>query len=299
MFTGMIVALITPFTKSGEIDFEALREHVSWMVEEKVDGIAVCGTTGEAPTMSEQEQIDVLNETLSIAKGRVPVIMGTGFNDTRKTFEMTVKAKEAGADGCLLIVPYYNRPTQEGCIEHFKEVAKAGLPMIVYTHPVRTGITLHVKTLAQIAEIPNVAAIKEGNADVELTMELARITSKPILSGVDGMTIPLMAGGGKGVISVLGNIIPSQWTQFVAHISAEEYQAARAIFDRYFHLCNAMFLETNPQCIKYALSLMGKCSPHLRLPMMEPREETKKQIREAMSRVNLILSDPVLKMIHV
>src|SRR5579872_2469133 len=195
MFSGSIVSIITPFTAEKEIDEEALRELIAWHVQEGADALVCCGVTGEAPTLTDQEQLRVIQIAVAETKGAFPIIAGTGTYDTRVTIARTRAAQEAGAEGCLLIVPYYNRPTPEGCIAHYRAIAQVGLPMIVYNHPSRTATKLNASTLATIAEIPEVVGFKEGSGDIDLVLELKRFTDKAIFSGDDVMTIPLMSVG--------------------------------------------------------------------------------------------------------
>ncbi len=285
MFQGSIVALVTPFLENGAFDESAFRELVAWQVEEGTDAIVICGTTGEAPTLSQEEQLLTFQIAVEVAKGRTPILAGTGSYDTREAVRMTQEAKDLGVDGCLVVVPYYNRPTAEGCVAHFQEVAQVGLPLIVYHHPARTGLKLSAKTLAEISHIPGVVGIKEGPGDVDLVMELTRLTKIPVFSGDDLMTIPVMSLGGAGSISVVGNLIPRAWKELTSHCAQGNFKEALEIFQRYYPLCRALFAEVNPQCVKYALSLLGKCEPHLRLPLLQPREETKQQIRLAMESI--------------
>lgn len=278
MFHGSIVALITPFTKEGELDLPALKELVDWHVEEGTDGIVVCGTTGESSTLSEEEQLKVIQTAVKVAKKRVPVIAGTGFSDTRKTFLMTEKAKSLGVDGALVIVPYYNRPTQKGCLLHYAYVAQANLPLILYHHPGRTGVTLTLETLLEICKIPSVVAIKESSSSVEIIKELCARTETTILSGDDTLLLPAMQCGARGAISVMANLIPREWSRFMRVVG----ENSSHFYQIYKPLCDAIFLEINPQGIKYALSLEGKCLSTFRLPLIEPEKETKEAIAQAL-----------------
>ena len=282
LFKGTFVALATPFTESGEIDYKALYELIEWQIDSKVDGIVLCGTTGEAPTLSHEEKIKIFKDAVLISKGRVPLIAGTGNYDTRHSLHMTEEAKRAGIDGAMIVTPYYNRPTSEGCFQHFKEISKAGLPMIVYHNPGRTGIKLPVKTLVRISELPAVAAIKETSGDLDYAIELMQSTQTPVLSGDDTLTLSLMAVGAVGVISIVANLIPCEWKQLTALLLTNQWEEARALFYRFYPLAKAMVLETNPQCVKYALAAMGKCSSKMRLPLIEPKEETQQQIVAAL-----------------
>lgn len=278
LFKGTIVPLITPFKKDLEIDEKALADLIEWHIHEKIDAVMLCGTTGEAPTLSEEEKLRIFKIGVEVSAGRVPIIAGTGTYDTRKSLKMTKAAKELGAAGALVVVPYYNRPTPEGCLAHFQEISKAGLPMIVYHHPGRTGTRLSADVLKEISKIPHFAAIKDSSGDLELAKQMGSI---PFLSGDDPLTLPMMELGGMGVISIVSNVIPRQWTE-MTHAFLEGNKAkAKEINDQYAELCNALVLETNPQPIKYALSFLGKCQPYFRLPLVEPRALTKMQIQSA------------------
>jgi 4-hydroxy-tetrahydrodipicolinate synthase len=282
MWQGCFVALVTPFTSSGEVDFFALRALVSWHLQEKTDGIVVCGTTGETPTLSDEEQEAILQTVLNEVKGRIPVIMGTGSNDTRKSVQRTEKAKKLGADGCLVVVPYYNRPTPEGCFLHYQAIASVGLPIIVYLNPSRTGVHLSVEAVMRIAALPEVAMIKDCTGELQYVKELIAHTKKPLFSGDDVLTLPIMEMGGVGVISIVANLIPSLWKEFVLLLQEGQVSQAEELEKRYITLCQSIILETNPQGVKYALSLLGRCQPFMRLPLIEPRASTKVAIQLAL-----------------
>ena len=280
MLQGSIVALVTPFTHDLEVDYGKLAELIEWHVAEGTDGIVLCGTTGESPTLSEEEHAKIFRTAVGVAKGKIPLIAGTGTNDTRKTVERTEAAKGLGVDGCLVIVPYYSRPTPEGCLAHYKEVANVGLPTIVYHHPGRTGVRLSPEILQEICKIPHIVAIKESSGTLDIARHLDGIT---FFSGDDPLTLPMMELGAKGVISVVANLIPGKWKEMTQAFLQGDSAKAQEISTRYASLCEAMMLETNPQCVKYALSLMGKCLSTFRLPLIEPRASTKAQIQMALS----------------
>jgi len=282
MLQGSIAAIITPFLENGEVDFIGFRDLVLWQIEEKTDALVVCGTTGEGSTLSHEEQIELLRIAVREAKGSIPIIMGTGTNDTRVSARNTEAAKENGADGCLVIVPYYNKPTFEGCYEHFARIAKVGLPVIVYHHPGRTGIKFSAQQLRDLCLIPQVIGIKDASGDVQLAAEFMTISSALFFSGDDVLTLPLIALGAKGVISVVANVIPKEWKEFVDSSLQGDYSKARGVLAKYLPLCNALVLETNPQGVKYAVSLLKRCQPHLRLPLIEPKEGIKEQIARAL-----------------
>ncbi len=288
MFRGSIVALATPFNSQGEVDFHTLCELIEWHIDSGTDAIVLCGITGEAPTLSDEEMIRIFKEGVLAAKGRIPLIAGTGSCDTAKSVRLTEEAKNAGVDGALVILPYFNRPSPDGCIRHFHELSKVGLPMIVYNHPGRTGLKLSVNVLAEISRLPNIAAMKDSTADLDHTLELMHQIKTPVLCGDDSLALPMMASGAVGVISIVANIIPRQWKILTTLMLADEVGEGRDFFNRYYSLVKSMVLETNPQCVKYALSAMGKCSSKLRLPLIEPPEGVKQQIVSEMVKAGLI-----------
>ena len=277
MFRGSIVALITPFQKSGSLDLKACADLVEWHIHQGTDGFVCFGTTGETPTLSKDEKLDLLRLCIEVSAKRVPVIANTGTNDTRASSEFAQIAKEYGAAGCLAVVPYYNRPTQEGCIRHFKQIAEVGLDCIVYHHPKRTGITLTFDTLEKLSLVPNIVAIKEASGNLEL---LSRISKIPILSGDDENTFFLMKRGAVGSISVIANILPRMHREAVHLCLENDFDEAEVVFSKMGALCEALSMEVNPQPVKYALSLLGKCQSVWRLPMMQPEPKTRAKIEE-------------------
>ena len=290
MFKGTIVALATPFTEQDQVDFRALCELIEWHIDSGTDAIVLCGTTGEAPTLSNTEQIAIFKEGVLTSKGRIPIIAGTGTYNTNQCIEITHAAKKAGVDGALVVVPYYNRPTPEGCFQHFQAISKVGLPMIIYHHPGRIGIKLPVKALLRIAEIPNVVAIKDSTADLDYMIELIQQTSLPILTGDDTLVLPTIAVGGVGVFSVVANLIPQEWKQLTSLLLNDKSKEARELFRQFFPLAKSMFLETNPQCVKFALGMLGKCSSKMRLPLIEPQESTQRQIINELTKIGFELN---------
>jgi 4-hydroxy-tetrahydrodipicolinate synthase len=269
MFKGSIVAIATPF-KNGEIDEEKLRELVEFQIENGTDGIAPCGTTGEASTLDYEEHDRVVEIVVHQAKKRVPVIAGTGSNSTREAIEITEHAKRAGADGALLVTPYYNKPSQEGLYLHYKTVAEAvALPQILYNVPGRTAVNLLPQTVARLAKIPNIVAIKEATGSLQHVSEIIALCGDTldVLSGDDFITFPLMACGGTGVISVTANIMPKEVAAMIDAFKAGNREEAGRLHLELFKINNAMFIETNPVPVKAALGLMGKCSGDVRLPL--------------------------------
>lgn len=288
MFKGSIAALATPFTEQNEVDFRKLHELIEWHIDSSTDAIVLCGITGEAPTLSPEEHAKIFQEGVLAAKGRIPLIAGTGSNDSRIAMQLTQSAKRAGVDAALVILPYYNRPTPEGCYQHLQELSKINLPLIVYHHPGRIGYRLPVKELARIAKLPNIVAMKESSGDLDYTLELMQLIDTPIFAGDDSLVLPMMASGAVGVISIVANIIPRQWKILTTLLLADQIDEGREFFRRYYSLVKSMTLETNPQCVKYALGAMGKCSSRMRLPMIEPQEMTQQQILSELAKAGLL-----------
>ncbi|MBS0649290.1 MAG: 4-hydroxy-tetrahydrodipicolinate synthase [Verrucomicrobia bacterium] len=287
MFRGSIAAVITPFTWEGEVDYSAFKNLIDWHAVEGTDAIVVCGTTGEAPTLTYEEQFQLFKTALDVANKRVPIIAGTGTYNTRKTIENTAHAKALGADACLVVVPYYNKPTPEGCIAHYTEVSKVGLPMIVYHHPGRTGIKLSAEVLAQIARLPSVVAIKEASGGLELIQEIQQMSDIPIFSGDDTLTYAMLELGAAGGISIVANMIPRAWKEMIHSFFQGNRTYAKELDTLYAPLYKSLVLENNPQGVKYGMSLLGKCTPHMRLPLVQPREATKLAILQAVTQVKL------------
>lgn len=282
MLKGSFVALITPFTDTGEVDFKALEGLMHWHLEEKTQGLILCGSTGEDATLSEEEKCAIFALATKVLKEKIILIAYTGSNDTKKTIQLTKKAKSIGVDGSIIIIPYCNRPSEEGCLEHFKAIATVGLPMILYYHPGRCGIKLSANGLLNICALPQVIGLKDCSEDFSLANELAQHCTKSLFSGDDNVALAHLACGYSGVISVVGNIVPRQWREFVGLALEDRMGEARQRFSELYPLCKAMALETNPHCVKYAAHLLGKCSTKMRLPLIEPRPETRKKIEEAL-----------------
>lgn len=290
MFKGSIVAIVTPF-KNGEIDEEKLRELVEFQIENGTDGIVPCGTTGEASTLDYQEHDRVVEIVVHQAKKRVPVIAGTGSNSTKEAIEITEHAKRAGADGALLITPYYNKPSQEGLYRHYKTVAEAvAIPQILYNVPGRTAVNMLPQTVARLAEIPNIVAIKEATGSLLQASEIIALCGDKIdvISGDDFITFPLMACGGVGVISVTANIMPKEVADMVDFFNAGKMEEARQLHLKLLKISNAMFIETNPVPVKTALGFMDKCSDDIRLPLAPMSEENTAKLAGIMKEYGLI-----------
>ena len=269
MLKGSIVAIITPF-KDGKVDEEAYRELIEFQIANGTSAIVPCGTTGESATLNMEEHRRVIDIAVEAVHKRVPVIAGTGGNSTAEAIELTVHAKKAGADATLQVTPYYNKPTQEGLFQHFRAIAKgAPLPQVLYNVPGRTSVNMLPETVARLAEMPEVVAIKEASGNLGQMSEILRLAGDQItlLSGDDNLTLPILAIGGKGVVSVIANIVPRETADMVQAWEDGQVETAREVFFRLLPMCQAMFFETNPIPVKTAVALMGKAGGELRLPL--------------------------------
>ena len=269
MFKGSIVAIVTPFN-AGEVDEESYRELIEFQINNGTAAIVPCGTTGESATLSMAEHGRVIDIALDAVKGRVPVIAGAGGNSTNEAIQLTKHAKEAGADATLQVTPYYNKPTQEGLYQHFKAIAAAvPLPQVLYNVPGRTGVNMLPETVARLAELPEVVAIKEASGNLGQMAEILKMAGDHItlLSGDDNVTLPVLALGGKGVISVIANIVPKDSADMVKAWEDGEITKARELFYKLMPLSQAMFYESNPIPVKTSLSLMGRIDGEMRLPL--------------------------------
>lgn len=275
MFSGSFVAQVTPF-KNGNVDEQRLANLIEWQINSGTHGIVPCGTTGESATLSHEEHTRVVKLTVDVVKKRVPVIAGTGSNSTAEAIRLTREAQEVGADGALMISPYYNRPTQEGIYQHYKEVAHAvpGFPIVFYNIPGRTGSNIEPSTMNRMAEIDNIVGVKEatGSIDQVINIRLACGEKLAVLSGEDSLTFSMMTLGGKGVISTVANVAPKQMSDVVNAGLAKEWDKASELQLKLVPLIRALFVETNPIPVKTALALMGKCEFDLRLPLVPMAE---------------------------
>jgi 4-hydroxy-tetrahydrodipicolinate synthase len=277
-FAGVTVALITPF-KAGEVDYAALRKLVDWHIEQGTDCLAPCGTTGESPTLDHEEHERIIATVIEQAQGRIKVMPGTGSNSTREAIRLTKFAHSAGADGALMVGPYYNKPSQEGYYRHFAAVADAcDLPIVLYNIPGRTGSNMSPETIARMAEIPSIVAIKEATGSLDQASHIASLCNLTILSGDDSMTLPLMSVGGRGVVSVVGNIVPRDLKALVSAYDAGKVVDALNWHRKLFHLSRDLLsVSTNPIPLKAAMKLLGRDTGELRLPMfpLDEAGETK------------------------
>ena len=290
MFSGSMVALVTPF-KNGQVDWPSLEALVEFHLENGTNGIVPCGTTGESATLSHAEHDEVIRIVIKTVNKRVPVIAGTGSNSTDEAVRLTQEAERSGADGALMISPYYNRPTQEGIYQHYKKVASAvGIPLIVYNIPGRTGSKIEPETLARLAEITNVAGVKEATGSVDQAIDVIRLCGDrlAVYSGEDSLIYSLMSLGGKGVISTVANVAPKQTAQLAQACLAGRWDEARKMQFQLIPLIRSLFIETNPIPAKAALALMGKCSGELRLPMTPMAESNLQRLRVALGDFGLL-----------
>jgi 4-hydroxy-tetrahydrodipicolinate synthase len=287
---GSITALVTPF-RNGEVDEEAFRAHVDWQIEEGTHGLVPVGTTGESPTLSHKEHERVVEVCVDQAKGRVPVIAGAGSNSTAEAVAFSRHAETVGADALLVVTPYYNKPTQEGLYQHFKAINDAvGIPILIYNIPGRSVIDMSVETMARLYELKNIVGVKDATANVART-SLQRQAMGPDfiqLSGEDATALGFMAHGGHGCISVTSNVAPRLCKEMQESCLNGDYSAALKVQDRLMPLHTALFIETNPSPTKYALSVLGRMTDDVRLPMLPVGEGTKKAVRSAMVHAGLI-----------
>ncbi len=292
MFTGSIVALVTPL-KNGAVDWQSLEALVEFHLENGTHGIVPCGTTGESATLSHHEHDEVIRAVIKAVKKRIPVIAGTGSNSTDEAVRLTREAEKSGADGALMISPYYNRPTQEGIYQHYKRVAsEVGIPIIIYNIPGRTGSKIEPETLARLAEVENIAGVKEATGSVDQAIDVIRLCGDrfAVYSGEDSLIFSLMALGGKGVISTVANVAPKETAQLTEACLMGDWEKGRDIQFKLVPLIRSLFIETNPIPVKTALSLMGKCTAELRLPLTPMAEGNLQKLTVAMRHFGLLQS---------
>jgi len=290
MFKGAMVAIVTPF-KNDQIDEKALRELIEFQIDNGTDAIVPCGTTGESATLTHEEHDRVIEITIDAAKKRVPVIAGTGSNNTAEALRLTKHAYEAGADGALIVCPYYNRPTQEGLYQHFKTIAESvPIPIIPYNIPSRTGVNLMPEMVAKLAKIKNIVGIKEASGSIKQMSDVINLCDNDfvVLSGDDIFTLPLMAMGGAGIISVISNVAPADMAGLVDAFTVGDMVRAKALHHKMSALIDALFIEVNPIPVKAALALMGKIEYEYRLPLCKMAEANFEKLKNVMVNYGLI-----------
>ena len=294
MFSGTFTALVTPF-RNDEVDVEALESMVEFQIQHGVSGLVPCGTTGETPAMSEEEDRVVVETVVRVANGRVPVVAGTGSNSTDMAIKYTRMAQEVGADGSLQVAPYYNKPTQEGLYRHFAAIAEStDLPLILYNIPGRTSVTISAETMARLAEIPNIVGVKDSTLSMNMISDVISLCGEEfdVLSGDDPMTLPLISLGGVGVISVASNVAPGAVSDMVKALLEGDWDRGRELHYELLPLFRALFVETNPIPVKTAASLLGLCSDEMRLPLIPMNGENLRRLQETMDRSAHLLPTP-------
>lgn len=290
MFKGSLVALITPF-REGKVDETAFQEHVAWQLGQGTHGLVPIGTTGECPALDDDEQRRLIALCVEVAKGRAPVIPGTGFNSTAHTIEATRQAKEAGADAALVVCPYYNKPTQEGLYQHFKSIHDAvDLPIVIYNIPGRSAVDMSNATMARLAKLPNIVGVKDATNDLArpLRMRVEIGEDFSLLSGEDATAVAYLAQGGDGCISVTANVAPALCAEMHEAWQKGDLAAVRTINERLIPLHDALFVETSPAPVKYAASLLGRCTPDVRQPLWQTTPETQERVQKAMRHAGLL-----------
>ena len=290
-FTGVGTALVTPFTRSGDLDEAAVRRLGRRQIDAGVHFLCPCGTTGENPTLSDAERLRIVEILVEEANGAVPILAGAGGYDTKEVIHIAREMARAGASGFLSVTPYYNKPTQEGLYQHYRAfAASTSLPIVVYNVPGRTGVNVEVATLVRLAQLPNIVAVKEASGNVSQMCEICRAVPADfiVLSGDDALTLPLMAVGGHGIISVASNEIPAEMAEMVEAAERNDFAAARAVHARILPLMSINFVESNPQPVKHAMAAMGLLEDVFRLPMVSPKTESKEKINGVLKDLGLL-----------
>ena len=292
MFQGAYTAMVTPFDRDGKLDEEGLRANVKFQIERGIHGLVPVGTTGECATLSYDEHNRVTEVTVDAAKGKVPVLAGTGSNSTWEAIMLTKHAKEVGADGALIVVPYYNKPTQAGLYQHYKKIAEeVDLPQVIYNIPSRTGVNMEPETVAKLAELKNVVGIKEASLNLGQIMRIIDLTRGKdfvVISGEDSWTLAILGLGGAGVISVTSNLVPDRMAKLVDTFMDGDLETARRIHFELMPLFKAMFIETNPGPVKAAMEMMGMAAGKPRLPLVEVGPENREKLRKVLVELGLI-----------
>jgi len=288
---GLFTAIITPFSKDGsKIDYDTYQKLIEMQIEAGVAGIVPCGTTGESPTLTHQEHIELIKKTVEFVRGRTLVIAGTGSNSTQEAIEMTKAACDAGVNAVMLVNPYYNKPTQEGLYRHFKTIAQnSSVPVVLYNIKGRTAVNIEPETFVRFAEVPNIVAVKEASGDLNQMAKILKYTNfkLTILSGDDNITPAVMGIGGQGVVSVASNIYPKRMVKMMDYYLSGDFEKANQIFYSLFDFMNAMFWETNPIPVKTAAGILGLCEPTLRLPLCEMSAEKVERLKKVIEKTGV------------
>jgi len=290
MFSGSFTAIVTPL-KNNKVDFDAYKKIIDMQIEAGITGIVPCGSTGESATLSHAEHDEVIQKAVEFSKGKLKVIAGTGSNSTAEAIRLSKHAQEVGCDGVLLVAPYYNKPTQKGLYLHYKEVANAiNIPVVLYNIQGRSAVNIEPKTIAQLAkDCKNIVAVKEASGSLDQMSQIRMLAPEmDLISGDDALTVPIMAIGGTGVISVLSNICPKVVADLVNAMLKKDLDKANEIAFKWLPLVKAMFIETNPIPVKAAMAMMGLCSDEMRLPMCSLSDEHKESLRKTLKSYNLI-----------
>ncbi len=291
MFEGAMTAMVTPFDKEGKVDEEGLRENVRFQIKKGIHGLVPVGTTGECATLSYEEHNRVIDVVVDAAKGKVPVLAGTGSNSTWEATMLTKHAKEVGTDGALLVVPYYNKPTQAGLYQHYKRIAEeVDLPQVIYNIPSRTGVNMLPETTAKLAKVKNIVGVKEASGDLKQIARIIELAGKEfsVISGDDSLTLEIMKLGGVGIISVTSNLVPDKLVKMVDSFRSGDVQTAKRINDELAPLIKALFIETNPGPVKMAMNWMGMAAGGLRLPLVELEPENQEKLRKVLVDMGLV-----------
>ena len=289
MFSGSLVAIVTPMKSDGEIDYKSFKKLVEWHLHNNTDGLVVLGTTGESPTITPDERMKIIRQVVDQAHRKIPVIVGTGTYSTTHSIELTQQAMKLGADAALLVVPYYNKPTQEGLFQHFKSIAEAvPIPQILYNVPSRTISDLLPETIFRLAKYPNIVGVKEASGDIERVVRLSHATHRlDLLSGDDNTATDFMLAGGKGVISVIANIVPKKSYLWCAAAVSGNIELARRYNDKLLPQCDLLFIESNPIPTKWALLKMGMIPAGIRLPLMPLSQKYHDNVQQALRQVGI------------
>ena len=288
MLQGAHTAIVTPFNTDGSIDFGKYRELIDIQIANGIDGIVPVGTTGESPTLKPAEHLKVIEQTVDVVNGRAKVIAGTGANSTSEAVELTREAKEFGIDATLQVTPYYNKPNQEGLYRHFSMVADLGVPVVLYNVPGRSSLEIAIETVARLAAHEGVVAVKEAGGDVARVKKILDVCSIEVLSGDDGLALPMMRDGAVGLISVASNVVPGVVASLVHAALEGQWDAAQLLHDRYVGLFNAMFFDTNPIPVKAALALLGQTEEVYRLPLCSMEDALRQDLKEVLSGLELL-----------